>query len=71
MFEKIHVRGAEQHPLYTALAGPAATFPGDVQWNFGKFLIDRTGKVLARYDSDTEPDSTTLTEAIEKALRNQ
>ena len=68
MFEKIHVKGADQHPLYQALTGPSAGFPGDVQWNFGKFLIGRNGKLLARYDSDTEPDSTVLTGAIEKAL---
>jgi glutathione peroxidase len=71
MFEKIHLKGAEQHPLYRALTGPAAPFPGDVQWNFGKFLVDRTGKVIARYDSDTEPESSTLVDAIEKALNSK
>lgn len=68
MFEKIHVKGAEQHPLYGALTGTAAGFPGEVQWNFGKFLVSRDGKLLARYDSDTEPESATLADAIEKAL---
>lgn len=68
MYGKIHVKGAEQHPLYSALTGSSAAFPGDVQWNFGKFLVGRDGKVVARYDSDTEPDSGTLLDAIEKAL---
>jgi glutathione peroxidase len=68
MYGKIHVKGAEQHPLYTALTGPSAAFPGDVQWNFGKFLVGRDGKVIARYDSDTEPESGILLDAIEKAL---
>jgi glutathione peroxidase len=68
MYEKIHVKGAEQHPLYAALTSPEAGFPGDVQWNFGKFLVGRNGKLVARYDSDTEPASGTLAEAIEKAL---
>ncbi len=68
MFEKLHVKGPEQHPLYGALTGAAAGLPGDVQWNFGKFLVGRNGRLVARYDSDTEPDSGTLAEAIEKAL---
>jgi glutathione peroxidase len=68
MFSKIHVTGDEQHPLYAALTGSDSPKPGPVQWNFGKFLIGRDGKVLARYDSDTEPDSAELTKAIEAAL---
>jgi glutathione peroxidase len=68
MFSKIQVRGSDQHPLYAALTGPSAPFPGAVQWNFNKFLIGRNGQILARFDSDTEPDSAALLEAIEKAL---
>ncbi len=68
MFDKLHVKGAGQHPLYQALSGPQAKFPGDVQWNFGKFVIGRNGEIVARFDSDTEPESATLTSVIEKAL---
>jgi glutathione peroxidase len=68
MFDKLHVKGPDQHPLYTALSGKDAPFPGDVKWNFGKFLISRDGKILARFDSDVKPDSTELTGAVEKAL---
>ena len=68
MFDKLHVKGAEKHPLYAALTGKEAAFPGDVKWNFGKFLIGRDGKVITRWDSKTAPDSAELTEAIEKAL---
>jgi glutathione peroxidase len=68
MFDKLHVKGPEQHPLYTALSGKGAPFPGDVKWNFGKFLIGRDGKILARYDSDVKPDSKELSDAIDKAL---
>jgi len=39
-----------------------------VKWNFGKFLIGRDGKILARYDSNVKPDSKELTDAIDKAL---
>ena len=68
MFDKLHVKGAEQHPLYQALTGSTAKFPGDVQWNFGKFLIGRSGEAVARFDPETEPDSAAVTAAIEKAL---
>jgi glutathione peroxidase len=68
LFEKLHVKGAEQHPLYTALSGKDAPFPGDVKWNFGKFVIGRNGKIEARFDSKVTPDSPEVTKAIETAL---
>ncbi len=68
MFEKVRIKGADQHPLYAALTGPGSAFPGEVQWNFGKFLIGRNGQVVARFDSDAEPESGAVIEAIEKAL---
>ncbi len=69
MFDKVVVKsGEKQHALYTALSGKDATFPGDVKWNFGKFLIGRDGKVLARFASKDEPDSEAVTKAIEGAL---
>src|ERR1700733_12995952 len=49
LFEKLHVKGAEQHPLYAVLTGKQAPFPGDIKWNFGKFIISRDGKILARF----------------------
>ena len=68
LFEKLHVKGAEQHPLYTALTGKSSPVPGDVKWNFGKFLIGKDGKILKRWDSKTEPGDKELTEAVEAAL---
>jgi glutathione peroxidase len=68
MFDKLHVKGAEQHPLYTALTGKEGAFPGDVKWNFGKFLIGKDGKPLQRFEPRTTPDDTTVISAIEKAL---
>jgi glutathione peroxidase len=68
MFDKLHVKGKEQHPLYLLLSGPESPFPGDVKWNFGKFLIGRDGKIIARYDSKVTPDSPELTKAIDAAL---
>jgi len=64
----VHVKGPSQHPLYAALTGKESPFPGDVKWNFGKFLVGRDGKILKRYDSGARPDSKEMTEAIEGAL---
>jgi glutathione peroxidase len=68
LFDKLHVKGPEQHPLYAALTGRDSPFPGDVKWNFGKFLIGRDGKILKRFDSGVKPDSAEMTKAIEEAL---
>jgi glutathione peroxidase len=42
--------------------------PSDILWNFEKFLVSRSGEVIERFSPDTKPESTLLTEAIEKAL---
>ncbi|MCI0533788.1 MAG: glutathione peroxidase [Verrucomicrobiales bacterium] len=68
LFDKLHVKGAEQHPLYTALTGPASPFPGEVKWNFGKFLIGRDGRIVQRFDPKVAPDSSEVTAAVEAAL---
>ncbi|MCX6894247.1 MAG: glutathione peroxidase, partial [Verrucomicrobia bacterium] len=68
LFDKLEVNGANRHPLYTALAGPDSPFPGNIRWNFGKFLIGKDGTIIARYDSKVTPDSEELTKAIEAAL---
>jgi len=68
LFDKIDVNGPQRHPLYTALAGTDSPFPGDIKWNFTKFLISRDGTILKRFDSKTTPDSPEVTTAIETAL---
>jgi glutathione peroxidase len=65
---KIHVKGDEQHPLYTALTGKNAAFPGDIEWNFGKFLVTTEGTVLKRFSPRTAPDDPEVIKAIEDAL---
>jgi glutathione peroxidase len=52
---KLDVKGAQQHPLYGWLTAPENGFPGEVGWNFEKFLIDSGGRVSARYPSATKP----------------
>jgi glutathione peroxidase len=68
MYSKIEVNGNNRHPLYVALAGQDSPFPGDIHWNFTKFLIGRDGKILNRFDSRVKPDSEDMTKAIEAAL---
>ena len=53
--------------LKTRLAGSGAA-PGEVGWNFEKFLIDRKGIVVARYGSDTEPQDEAIVVPVRKLL---
>src|SRR5579862_518211 len=68
LFEKIDVNGPQRHPLYTLLAGSDSPFPGDIKWNFTKFLIGRDGTIMKRFDSKTTPNSPEVITAIETAL---
>jgi len=68
MFDKLHVKGAAQHPLYAALTGSDSPFPGEVKWNFSKFLIGSDGQLKGRYDSRVKPDDGELVKAVEAAL---
>jgi glutathione peroxidase len=52
---KIEVNGAHRHPLYAWLTAKENGFPGDIGWNFEKFLIDRSGRVTCRYPSGMKP----------------
>jgi glutathione peroxidase len=69
LFDKISVKGDNQAPLYQALTGPDAKFPGDVKWNFGKFLIGKDGEVIARFEPRTTPDDPAVVSAVEAALK--
>ncbi len=68
LFDKLHVKGSEQHPLYAKLTGKDSPFPGDIQWNFGKFLIGKHGEILKRFEPRTTPDDPEVARAIEAAL---
>lgn len=71
MFTKISVKGADIHPLYNFLTSKETDpeFSGDIKWNFNKFLVDRNGKIIARFDSGDKPEGEKVTQAIEKALK--
>src|SRR5436190_291236 len=54
LFDKLEVNGANRHPLYKELAGEKSPYPGDIKWNFNKFLIGKDGKIVKRFDSKTK-----------------
>ena len=68
MLSKVKITGDDKHPLFAALTGKDSPNPGEVGWNFEKFLIGTDGQLIARFDSGTEPESAELSEAIKKAL---
>lgn len=70
LFSKLAVRGDDITPLFSYLTKEAnPKLKGDVHWNFSKFLIDRKGKLVARFSSDVAPDDPDLVVAVEEALK--
>jgi len=70
MYSKISVKGADQAPLYSYLTkDTGAGISGEIQWNFTKFLVDRNGNVVQRFEPAITPDSSQITGAIEKQLQ--
>lgn len=67
LFSKISVKGADKHPLYRYLT-EQSPFPGDVEWNFQKYLVDRKGNVVARYHHRTKPLSIEVVQDLEREL---
>lgn len=70
MFDKLHVKGPEQHPLYAVLAGKGAPFPGDVTWNFEKFIVGRNGNLKARFNPRTVPEDPEFVRSLEAVLKS-
>lgn len=69
MSAKLEVNGANRHPLYAFLTSADNGFPGDIAWNFEKFLIGRDGRVLKRYPPPTKPQDNGLLQDISDALQ--
>ncbi|HTT03613.1 MAG TPA: glutathione peroxidase [Steroidobacteraceae bacterium] len=65
---KLEVNGPARHPLYRLLTSIESGFPGDISWNFEKFLIGRDGRVLKRYPPQTKPQDNGLLQDIADAL---
>jgi glutathione peroxidase len=66
--EKLEVNGPGRHPLYTWLTSQDNGHPGDISWNFEKFLISRDGRLLQRYSPRLPPDDPGLQRDIAAAL---
>jgi glutathione peroxidase len=70
MFSKVSVKGDDTTPLYqflTERANPSVA--GEIKWNFTKFLVDRHGNVVARFEPPVKPDSLEVVSAIERLLK--
>ena len=70
MMSKVSVLGDDKTPLYVFLTGKDTDpkFAGDIKWNFTKFLFDRNGNPVARFEPNVTPDSAQVTAAIESTL---
>ncbi len=68
MYAKISVKGDDQHALYKRLTTQPAPVGGEVQWNFQKYLVDRHGRVVAKFDPRTRPDDEKMLAQIEALL---
>ena len=70
IFAKLHVKGENQHPLYTFLTSKKTNpnFYGKILWNFNKFLISSQGEIIERFGSRVSPKNKKVITAIEKAL---
>jgi glutathione peroxidase len=70
LFSKIDVNGPNASPLFTYLTSENVPIAdkGPVEWNFEKFLFSRSGKLVARFRDEVEPDSADVTKAIQDSL---
>jgi glutathione peroxidase len=68
LFDKIEVNGEHRHPLYVELAGKDSPFPGNIPWNFTKFVVGRDGRIVHRFGPNIKPDAPEVTSAIDAAL---
>src|SRR3954454_21108214 len=71
MMAKVSVAGSDQTPLYQYLTSKEQNpkTGGDIKWNFTKFLIDRNGQVIARFEPAVTPADPALTSAVQAALK--
>jgi glutathione peroxidase len=67
LFEKISVKGKDQHPLYHFITNESG-FDGEIKWNFQKYLVDKKGKIVKRYMSAVDPMSEEVTKDVESLL---
>ena len=72
LYSKVSVKGDDQTPLYQYLTKQTdPSIAGEIKWNFTKFLVDRNGHVVQRFESAVTPDSKGVVSAVEKQLKQQ
>jgi glutathione peroxidase len=72
MYAKVSVKGEDQTPLYQYLTKEAdPTHTGDIKWNFTKFLVDRDGKVVQRFEPAVTPEDAKVVSAVEELLKQK
>jgi glutathione peroxidase-family protein len=71
LFSKISVKGKDIHPLYKLLTEKETNprFSGKITWNFNKFLVNKQGEIVARFDSKVEPLDKQVIDAVEGAVK--
>ncbi|MEQ1793762.1 MAG: glutathione peroxidase [Nitrospira sp.] len=67
LFSKISVKGSDKHPLYQYLT-EKSPFPGEVEWNFQKYLVDRSGNIVARFPHRMKPSAPEVVKEVERVL---
>jgi glutathione peroxidase len=67
LFSKISVKGEDQHPLYRYITTESSV-PGEVKWNFQKYLVDRSGNIVAMFPSKVKPTDDDFIRALEGLL---
>ena len=67
LFSKISVKGEDKHPLYQYLT-EKSPLPGEVEWNFQKYLVDRHGNIVARFPHRMKPSSPEIIKEVERVL---
>ena len=67
LFTKISVKGDDQHPLYRYLT-EQSPFPGEVEWNFQKYLVDRSGNIVGRFPHRMKPLAPEIVKEVERVL---
>lgn len=67
MMAKVSVKGDDKHPLFKYLT-EESPITGEIKWNFSKFLLDRRGQLVARFETSVEPTSDEVREAIATVL---
>jgi glutathione peroxidase len=71
MFEKVVVKGEGVAPLYKKLIAQPAPIGGEPKWNFTKFIVDKSGKVVARFEPKTKPDDAAVIKKIDELLGSE